>query len=417
MLSLAQERDPNYELRKRLLQDIKDCRDSRGVINHILISGDIAFKGAKDEYDLAQKFFQDVCDASGCCEEEIYVVPGNHDKDFGASNAASRHLIHAGLAHNSTDSDERFNDLLTKEFVSAKLLYQPFRNYHNFAVKYDSFEPIMHKCLDENDDEEYNNESDKAFLKRKLSNLNGYDVYLYGMNTALNSDWYDITNEGKGHKLFLSNLAYNADCENEGRINIAMMHHPLDHIVNGNEIQNVVDKKFQIQIFGHLHKPASDNDNSVHILSGSLQPPISGEEDKKWYFSVYNILELDVESKESTLDILKVKLQVEKYNGQDFEHNIENSRDFEVKLVKPHINRWKQPEEQSVQTVGRQQLPEGVSVRKVRFTFLQNPNPIKYIKHFDKYLPEKTENENCIIFLKKMEADNRLGELWTELNK
>ena len=417
MLSMAQERDPNYELRKKLLRDIKDYRDCQGVINHILVSGDIAFKGAKEEYNLAQKFFQDVCYASGCSEEEIYVIPGNHDKDFCAPNAAFRHLIHAGLAHSNTDSDDRFNDLLAKEFIGVKLLYQPFKNYHNFAVKYDSFEPIMHKCLDENEDEEYNNESDKVFMKRKLGSLNGYDIYLYGMNTALNSDWFDITNEGKGHKLFLSNLAYNADCEYEGRINIAMMHHPLDHILNGNEIQKVIDKKFQIQIFGHLHKPASDSNNSVHILSGALQPPINGEEDKKWYFSVYNILELDIESKEQALDVLKVKLQVEKYNGQDFEHNTEDSRNFEIELVKPHINRWEQPKMQKRQVVEGQQLPKGVSVRKVRFAFLQNPNPIKYMKHFGKYAPEKTENENCIIFLKQMEADNRLNELWIELNK
>lgn len=107
--------------------------------------------------------------------------------------------------------------------------------------------------------------------------------------------------------------------------------------------KKVVDKKFQIQIFGHLHKPASDSNNSVHILSGALQPPINGEEDKKWYFSVYNILELDIESKEQALDVLKVKLQVEKYNGQDFEHNTEDSRIFEIELMKPHINRWEQP--------------------------------------------------------------------------
>lgn len=46
-------------------------------------------------------------------------------------------------------------------------------------------------------------------------------------------------------------------------------------------------------------------------------------------------------------------------------------------------------EMQKRQVVEGQQLPEGVSVRKVRFAFLQNPNPIKYMKHFGKYALRK----------------------------
>lgn len=413
MLSMAIERDPNFTLRKAFLQDIKDYHQSQGAINHILVSGDIAYKGAEEEYQKAYEFFKEVCNASGCSEEEIYVVPGNHDKDFNAPNAATRHLIHAGLAHENTDADARFNELLTKEFESLQVLYQPFKNYHDFAVKFDSFEPIMQKCLDEK--EAYSHEKDKAFMKRKLAELSGYDVYLYGMNTALNSDWFDINNN-KGHKMFLSSLAYNADCDKDGKINIAMMHHPLNHIVNGDEIQTEFDKKFHIQIFGHLHKSVSDNNNSIHILSGALQPPKEECGGGNWYFSVFNILELDVDHKDEVQDILKVKLLVEKYNDHNFEHGRNDSKEFEIKLVKNHINRW------STDTIiqdkeERSQLPDGITVRKVRFTFLQKRNPIQYIKYFNMYDPDKSLNDNCITFLKQMEAENRLGELWLEINK
>ena len=101
---------------------------------------------------------------------------------------------------------------------------------------------------------------------------------------------YDDNN--KGHKLFVPKLAYNIDAPVEGSINILMMHHPLSRIKKGAEIQEVLDRKFQIQIFGHLHKPASDDNNAVHILSGAFQPPADG--DKSEYFSVYNILELEM---------------------------------------------------------------------------------------------------------------------------
>lgn len=416
MLSMAIERDPNFALRKAFLQDIQDYHQSQGAINHILVSGDIADKGAEEEYQKAYKFFEEVCSASGCSKEEIYVIPGNHDKDFDAPNAATRHLIHAGLAHENTNADERFYELLTKEFESIQVLYQPFKNYHNFAVKFDSFEPIMQKCLDKKENKAYSHEEDKVFMKRKLTKLSGYDVYLYGMNTALNSDWFDIKDNGKGHKLFLSSLAYNADCDKDGRINIAMMHHPLNHIVNGDEIQTEFDKKFHIQIFGHLHKPASDNNNSVHILSGALQPPKEERDGENWYFSIFNILELEVEHKDKSQDFLKVRLFVEKYNDHNFEHCEDDSQKFEIKLVKNHINRWR-TDTMMQNKEKKSQLPDGVTVRKVRFTFLQKRNPLKYVRAFNMHDPNKSLNDNCITFLKQMETENRLGELWLEINK
>lgn len=65
----------------------------------------------------------------------------------------------------------------------------------------------------------------------------------------------------------------------------------------------------------------------------------------------------------------------------------------------------------------RSQLPDGITVRKVRFTFLQKQNKIQYMKYFNMYDPDKSLNDNCITFLKRMEAENRLGDLWLEINK
>lgn len=175
------------------------------------------------------------------------------------------------------------------------------------------------------------------FIEYQLSNIGAYHINLYGMNTALISDWYDVDDDGKGHKLFLPKLAYNIDAPQEGQINILMMHHPLNRVKNGREIQKTLDKKFQIQIYGHLHRPASDDKGAIHILSGAFQPPTGGKESE--YFSVYNILELDVKE-DINDDTLNAKLYVEKYNKETFEHLNEESKTFEVKLKKNRENRW-----------------------------------------------------------------------------
>ena len=68
----------------------------------------------------------------------------------------------------------------------------------------------MSRCLLE-DKPFYHPQSDQTFLEKKLTNINGFDIYLYGLNTAIASDWYDIDDsEGRehGHYLFLPNYRF-----------------------------------------------------------------------------------------------------------------------------------------------------------------------------------------------------------------
>ena len=94
------------------MDDIKDYADAKGCINHILISGDIANTGAKTEYEKARAFIKDLCLKCQCPEHEVYVVPGNHDKNFNAPQSGIRHLIHAGMSCETTDADKHLYDIL-----------------------------------------------------------------------------------------------------------------------------------------------------------------------------------------------------------------------------------------------------------------------------------------------------------------
>lgn len=224
--SLPNEHDQFYPIRRNLLEDIKDYTAAKGPISHILISGDIAAKGAKDEYKQAAQFINELCKKANCPEHEVYLIPGNHDKDFGTAQSGIRHLIHAGMSSETSniDADDQWYDILRNDTKSAQLVYAPFKAYHSFASSYDSVEPLMAKCLD-GIDEQYDPKKHKMFIEYQLSNIGAYQINLYGMNTAFISDWYDVDDDGKGHKLFLPKLAYNIDAPQEGQINILMMHH------------------------------------------------------------------------------------------------------------------------------------------------------------------------------------------------
>lgn len=167
---------------------------------------------------------------------------------------------------------------LKKNIKSVCELYKPFKNYIEFAYGLDSVEPLMLKFLEAEGVVPYDKSNDKAYYKKCLTKLGGYDVMLYGMNSSINCDWYDENDYGIGHKMFLPKLAYNADVDSCNCINISMFHHPTEKLVFGDDIAKVLDEKFQIQIFGHLHKPSSNVNNAVHIHSGALQPPNSDED-------------------------------------------------------------------------------------------------------------------------------------------
>lgn len=407
-LSLYDEMDCNASIRKAFLQDLKDFREVHGAVNHILVCGDIAYKGAKEEYDKAHHFFEQLCDIVGCNPEEIYIVPGNHDKNFYAPNQDLRHLINAGLSNECIDPDKLFVNLLNKNFAQFKTLYQPFKDYQDFAVKMVSAEPLMTKCLDEDETVAYDNETDKAYMMANLGEICGYPVNLYAMNTTLCADWDDIKDSGKGHKLFLPKLGYMTSADKEGCINIAMMHHPINNLVYGECISSVLDDTFQVQIFGHLHQPVSNVNGAVHIHSGAFQPPKEEGDKSSDYFSVYNILELDITTIDG-IDSLKVDLRVEKYDDEckTFKKIEEESKIFHLTL-KRHVNRWRhgthfQPEV----------FPAGVTERTVKYKFLQleNPKAVMTEMHYS-YDDNKSHNKNCIEFLNSVQAKGQMLELW-----
>lgn len=403
----AEEQDPNAKMRRVFLQDLKDYVSEIGGFDYILISGDVASKGVKAEFDIAFKLINDICDIVECTTDCVYVVPGNHDKNFKSHNPELRHLINAALSCESAEPDKKFTQLLYKDFKNFKLLYHPFTDYHDFALSFDSAEPMMQKIIVNPNATNFDYTTDKFYLKSQLKDLNDYHVNLYCLNTSLISDWDDLKDDGTGHKLFLPSLSYNAIADTEGSINIAMMHHPLTHLVDKAKIETILDQSFQLQIYGHLHRSASTANNAIRIESGALQPPV--EEGCNDYFSVYNIVELNVMPNNEQFDKLQVTLRVQKYNEKEnkFEENAESSKTYSVDLKK-HFNRWKQKS-----PTPKSNLPEGITLRQIRVKFLQNKNRKALIGvDFD---DKETMNENSIRFLNKMEEEGRLTELWNNM--
>ena len=406
------EHDYHAQVRRAFFQDIEGYKEVHGVFDVILVSGDIAYKGAESEYNKALAFFRQLCNASGCAYDRIYVVPGNHDKNLYAVRAELRHLINQGLGTekaNHEHSSKLYLDLIIRDREACKALYSPFREYAEFAIKMDCCDSIMCKLIN-SEDSVFDEENDKAYYKQEIGVLKDYPVVLYGFNTCLNSDWFDEDDHGVGHKLFLPMLGYHALVDNSGTINIAMMHHPLDRIAHSGSISTFMDKHFPIQIFGHLHKPVCREDNCLHIQSGALQPQTDSEGGDE-YFSVYNILDLNVISDEKGKDLLQANLSVQRYSpeSEGFETLESEGHSFTTRLHRTP-SRWRND-----QKLLTESLPLDVSKRQIRLCFLNFHDQKSVIKRMNIYTYNDniSLHENCFRFLETVDKQHKYATLWS----
>ena len=82
--------DPDQPYRTRLIQDAGDLRQRFGTVDAILVGGDIAFRGAPEEYSAALEWLKELSVRCGCALERIFVIPGNHDVDPDKERASSK---------------------------------------------------------------------------------------------------------------------------------------------------------------------------------------------------------------------------------------------------------------------------------------------------------------------------------------
>src|SRR6267378_3905597 len=75
-----EEKIVHTDVRDQLLADLRDVMVPRlGTIDKVLVAGDIAFSGQREEYAEAAKWLEDVTSLCKCKLTDVLTVPGNHD--------------------------------------------------------------------------------------------------------------------------------------------------------------------------------------------------------------------------------------------------------------------------------------------------------------------------------------------------
>ncbi|KAA6365244.1 MAG: hypothetical protein EZS28_039229, partial [Streblomastix strix] len=320
---------------------------------------------------------------------------------------ATRDLLRPSLLDKK--NDEFLQAIKHTEPDTLKIFYAPLLAYNEFAQPYfidEVSETIMIGDIDEHcfDNKNY-------YWKFCLRKEGDYTVNLYGLNSTLTCDGKERAKkelEGN-HLTFLPKPAYNIQTYSN-EINISMMHHPLDWLIDEDHACTIFDDRFKLQFFGHMHIQSSHSDKAVRIFSGAFQP--EKEADMMDYPPVYNIIELNVDG-----TMMIVKLESRKWDGAYFIKYEEESKTMSISLVAP--DNWSEitQEESKKEPMIIEHIM--TPINEINYMFI---NSDKQREIIEKLIPgtfddERSDRANCLIFLKAVKEKSLYQQLLKELNK
>ncbi|EGQ8217819.1 calcineurin-like phosphoesterase [Vibrio parahaemolyticus] len=260
--------DENIHIRDRVHRDILDLTKSDGKdVDAILITGDIAFAGKESEYRAAHIWLDELKRTLGLQNDRIFVVPGNHDVDRDAADGYLPRMVRNEIASKQTgwQRERAIQEALISEQAYDAML-APMQKYVDFSNHYG--------C---------GISTNLTFWKKSLDLSDRVKVEFRGITTTLFSNKSDA----KG-SIVLSNNQLNFRSL-PGVLNVSLMHHPCDWLINDDEVADTLDNNVHVQLFGHKHRSRWGNtDNVLKVESISLHP----ERHEPGYEPGYNIIDL-----------------------------------------------------------------------------------------------------------------------------
>lgn len=244
--------DQDHVIRSALLSDIKRMCEKIGNVDAIIVSGDIAFKGHSEEYEVARKWFNEVAKNAGCLKSSIFTVPGNHDVD---RTIASARLVQGLrkqiLSKESLPAKEKeyYDTILDKD--SGSVLFQPIKNYNLFAASYEcDINPI------------------NPYWKEQLSITPEWKICLHGLTTIFFSGPDNDVKEQLYLGGFQRAFAYEKGC-----LRIAIMHHPPDWLLDNDDVSDSINENCVLRLLGHKHRQRyMATDTGVTLSAGAVNP-------------------------------------------------------------------------------------------------------------------------------------------------
>jgi predicted phosphodiesterase len=256
-----------------MCDDIAKNRAAGTLFDFVLVTGDLAFSGNVDEYELARDFLDAISTASGVAKERIFCVPGNHDID------RDRQKLCFKGARSFLESENRLDTMLSPDEELSTLL-QREQNYRSFQATYFGGQTRT--------------QTPDGLAYVSSITVDGVKLAIVGLDSAWLANG-GLEDHGKlliGERQAINglSLANNLD----PHIIIAMAHHPF-HLLQEFDrvtVQYRVEHDCHFFHCGHLHEPESRNVGQT--ASGCLTLTAGASFETRQSRNTYSFVTLDL---------------------------------------------------------------------------------------------------------------------------
>jgi len=239
-------KDKSYQQDKVLRQLLEDVKETGWRPDLVVVTGDITFSARPDQYRLASDFFDKLLEITGLPKDALFLVPGNHDVDWGKLDKYRKAVF-----SEPSEVIEFFHDIEAQE--ARRYVFSKFESYAEFVNTYlvnQNGEPI--RSFDE----------DHYFYVHTLD-IEAGRIVILGLNSAwasaLRFDFEEKKADDEGH-LWLGepqiDTALRLAEECKADIVIALMHHPFEWLekCDCDWVEHPMRKKCSVILHGHLHE-------------------------------------------------------------------------------------------------------------------------------------------------------------------
>lgn len=242
--------DIDRELRDAIITDLDiNAKNALENVAGIFVLGDVAFSGTKTEYEKAKEYLLEISSLFSINPSDIYCVPGNHDVDLTiadkslavsqAQSAIDKHLLMdaADAAFEKSITDCSYNSIL----------FEPLREYNEFANRFN--------C---------NISAEKISWSKEFPLDCGLKLCLIGITSC-------FVPKSKDRLMYIGQSQIPRHMPDTAVM--LMCHHPPECWKFRSDIIDRINKRADVQLYGHMHMQSVElNENNAILFSGATHP-------------------------------------------------------------------------------------------------------------------------------------------------
>lgn len=217
---------------QQLLDDVLRClKEYQLVLDFVLVSGDIAFSGSAAEYAMASGFFDELLAITGLSEDQLFLVPGNHDVDRTAISSGAETIV-------SSCTGRQAVDRALIQQMDRELILSKFHNYAEFVQRYLGDHRLT--C-------------DEHYCSVRTLQRHSREISVLGLNSA----WLSYGDHDRNHLALGERQVHQAiKASLDADLRIAMLHHPFDWLQDTDHeaCEALLMDHCDFVLHGHLHR-------------------------------------------------------------------------------------------------------------------------------------------------------------------